>query len=556
MQILLIFSLIFAPLAFASVEPWAYALLQLIAFYTAARLFVKGRATYASPLYKNLLPAVLAIVLIGLLQALNENPVTAPSALLFTAWRPATLNAALLWLFYAAILFSVPQIINTPQRFTRLMWTIFGLGVLVALLGMFQKTGQNSLVYGLRQVKGDTFGPFINRDHGAHFLAMTAMVGLGLFFSGFRDLAAHKSRTRLFDLLAAQFLMLVMISTLIYGIYHSGSRGGLHSFAFSVGVTGFIAAGFMKTKKFRLAAWAGVLLLLAGYSLFVYQNKRLMGLKDGDFDRSVTMRFSMYNSGTEMLKDFPAFGTGLGAVEFAFPFYKRPDMPILGLVRHVHSDWLELFLQVGLLGGLIYVAGLAAALLAFFRTWRHCRSFRLKALYGGALGAVLAALCHNFVEFGSQMPANALFYYTLLGALASGPPAWAHREDEDPPEPEHIRRGLRNTVTAAAFLLCLCALPAVFAWYSDQRATDAPYEAKLKFQTAALAWRPTTQYAFRLAAAHFTQAFKDPAQAPALLAAAHRTLTPWLNRAPVTYDLQQLQKKILYFQAHPPKIPK
>jgi len=38
---------------------------------------------------------------------------------------PATLNAATKWLFYAATLVLVPQLINTPERFKKLMWMLF-----------------------------------------------------------------------------------------------------------------------------------------------------------------------------------------------------------------------------------------------------------------------------------------------------------------------------------------------------------------------------------------------------------------------------------------------
>ena len=77
MQTLLLLSLVFAPLAFAAVEPWAYAPLQIFAFGAAAALFAGGRAVSPNPLYKNLLPAVLAIALLGLLQAVTESPVNA-----------------------------------------------------------------------------------------------------------------------------------------------------------------------------------------------------------------------------------------------------------------------------------------------------------------------------------------------------------------------------------------------------------------------------------------------------------------------------------------------
>lgn len=554
---LLLSTLIFAPLAFASVEPWAQALLQIALFALAARTYAQGRDLWANPLYKNLLPAVLGLALLGLLQALNESPVTGPSSVLFTAWRPATLAASLNWLFYAAVLYAVPQVINTPERFEKLMWTVFGLGVAVALLGMFQKTGDNTFVYGIRKVPGQAFGPFINRDHGAHFLVMAAMCGLGLFFSGFRDLVRHQSRTRLFDLYAIQLLKLVMVGALVYGVFHAGSRGGLHSFALAALAAGAVAGSFLKTPRYRLLAWLGLALLLAGYALFLNSNPYMLGFKDGEMVKSVTMRFSMYKSALAMIKDFPLFGSGLGAVEFAFPPYKLPDMPAAGLVRHVHSDWMEIFVQAGFAGGLLYLAGLAAAVAGFFKTWRNCRSFRLKAMYGGALGALLAAATHNFVEFGSQMPANALLFFTLAGALASGPPVWAHRRsaDDEVPEPRRRRRHLRRSAYALAAVLCLWALPAVVAWQYDQRAAQAPYPEKARLLQQALLWRPNPQYAFRLAAAHYKAAFEEPDKYAAYLETAADITGAWLYRAPANYDLQRLREKVLYFRLHPPKRP-
>ncbi|MDT8286796.1 MAG: hypothetical protein RQ748_06775, partial [Elusimicrobiales bacterium] len=272
MQAAIILSLVFAPLAFASVEPWALGLLQAAYFALAARVYIKGLHVHPNPLYKNLIPAVLAIALIGLIQSITQNPVTAPSETLFTAWRPATLAGAHLWLFYAAVLFVVPQLINTPERFRRLMWTIFIMGTIIALLGMLQKTGDNTFIYGLRKVAGQPFGPFVNRDHGAHFLAISAMCGLGLFFSGLKPLLAQQSHTRLFDLLAVQFIKLVMLSALICGIVHAGSRGGGHSFAAAAAITGFAAAATLRSRRQKTVAITLMTLAVAGYGILLANN--------------------------------------------------------------------------------------------------------------------------------------------------------------------------------------------------------------------------------------------------------------------------------------------
>jgi len=553
MQAVIILSLIFAPLAFASVEPWALGLLQAAFFALAARTYIKGLHIHPNPLYKNLIPAVLGIALIGLLQALNQNPVTAPSALIFTAWRPATLGAVHLWLFYAAVLFVVPQLIDTPERFRRLMWTIFIMGTIVALLGMLQKTGDNTLVYGLRKVAGQPFGPFVNRDHGAHFLAISAMCGLGLFFSGLKPLFAQQSHTRLFDLLAVQFIKLVMLFALIYGIIHAGSRGGGHSFAAAAAIMGFAAAVALHSRRQKTIAITLMTLAVAVYGGVLANNERMAGMKAGDWDGSVKARFSMYESSRRLLSDFPLFGTGLGAVEHAFPAYKEDFFNDKQLVRHVHSDWIELFLQSGLAGGLIYLAGLIAALIHFFKSWRNNSSFTLKCMQGGAIGAVLAACGHNLVEFGSQMPANALAFYAIIGALA-GPGTHRKNRDDDDPEPAPPPRINANAAALIAILLIAAAIPAFMAWKADflAKSKDISIKNKLAYRRESLKWYPDPQAAFRLGADIYNNALKDKTNAtrcPAM-AEAQKAISPYLESAPVNQDLNRLARNLNIHLAH------
>ena len=548
MEILLLLSLVFAPLAFAAVEPWAYVPLYAVFFIGAARLYAKGGDSHENPLYKTLLPAVLGVALIGLLQALRQAPVNGPTPLLFTAWRLSTFNAVLLWLFYGAVMYCASKAIRTPAQLQRLLWTIFGMGVFVALMGMLQRTGDTTIVYGFRRVSNNAFGPFVNRDHGAFFLAMAGMAGLGLFFGGFKSLLVHQSHTRLFDLLAVQFLKFIMIVAVVAGIVKTGSRGGLHFFVCAASFMGFVTAGFLRTKTKKIAAWTALLLLLAGYILFLTKYRILLGLVGDQFDASVTARFSMYKSSWAMFKDFPIFGTGLGAVEHSFPFYKRSDFVVAEIVRHVHSDWIELFLQVGLAGGLIYLAGLVAALYGFYRAWLRCRSFTVKAVYGGALGAALVAMGHSFVDFGSQMPANALAFYALLGALASKPAVQGrgllpHEEEHETHSPRPPKK-YSYTAFALAALLTIAAVPQFLSWQSDQNTKTAGPEERIKLRVESLKWQPAPQPAFRLAAEYYNQALKDKTAPCRLFSKANDIAYPYLRQAPLNAGLTLLDRNL------------
>ncbi len=546
MEILLLISLVFAPLAFAAVEPWAFVPLYGVFFFGAAALYARGETRHANPIYKNLLPAVLAVALIGLLQALRQAPVNGPTPLIFTAWRLSTLNAVLLWLFYAAVLYCAAKAIKTPAQLRRLLWALFGMGVVVSLMGMLQKTGDETMVYGLRRVSGQPFGPFVNRDHGAYFLAMAGMAGLGLFFGGFKGLFAHQSHTKLFDLLAVQFLKFIMIVAIVAGLVKTGSRGGLHSFVCASAFMGFVSAGFFRTRAGKISARAALLLLLAGYCLLLSKYRILLGLEGDNFVGSVTTRFSMYKSSLAMFRDFPYFGTGLGAVEHSFPFYKRPDFVTDNIVNHVHSDWIELFLQAGLAGGLIYVAGLGAALYGFYRAWLRCRSFTVKAVYGGALGAALVAMSHSFVEFASQMPANALAFYALLGALASKPAVHGRgllpHEEEEEPEPARPPKKYAYAAYALAALFTAAAVPQFAAWQYDQLAKTASFEEKIKLRKEALNWQPDPRTAFRLSAEYYNQGLKDGTAHCRLFSAADDVAGPYLRRAPLNAGLGLLER--------------
>ncbi len=542
----------YAPLAFAAVEPWAYLPLYALFFLGAASAYARGENAHAVPIYRNLLPAVLAAVVIGLLQSFTQAAINGPAHTLFTAWRPATLNAVILWLFYAAVMYTAAKTIKTPAQLSRLLWTIFGVGVFVALMGTLQHTGDNTIVYGLRQVRGQAFGPFVNRDHGAFFLSMAGMCGLGLFFGGFRPLFRHQSHTTLFDLLAVQFLKLVMIAAIVAGIVKTGSRGGLHSFVSATVFIGFVAGGFLKSRAQKIWTWLALLLLLAWYGLVLSKYRILMGLDGENLVSSVTVRFSMYKSGWAMFRDFPFFGTGLGAVEHAFPYYAGPDLTSVtsNIVRHVHSDWLELFLQLGAVGGLIYLAGLFAALYGFYRAWLKCRSFTVKAVYGGALGAVIVGMLHSFVDFGLQMPANSLVFYLLLGALASRPAVMGRgltpHEEENDPEPSPPKRIYANTAAVLAALLTLAAFPQLMAWQYDQRASGAEFSEELALRRESLRWQPGPQAAFRLAAAGYNRAVKFRSEAPCQkFKAAQSAAWPFLRAAPVNYDLRRLERPLL-----------
>jgi O-antigen ligase len=136
-------------------------------------------------------------------------------------------------------------------------------------------------------------------------------------------------------------------------------------------------------------------------------------------DASAGARFAAAARTGELLTRFPVCGVGLGAFLAAFPLVQGAGLP--GTWRHAHDDWLELAATTGVLGTLLFAAGLAAGLAGLRQAWRRARRSEDRAAVVAASGALAAAGLHSLTDFGMTLPANALTLALLAGAaLAVG----------------------------------------------------------------------------------------------------------------------------------------
>lgn len=499
LQFFFVFILVFGPLAFGCVEPWSLAILQGAIFLLFFLCFSLRIPFYSSPLYKTFFPAVMVLMLVGVLQRFHPNPLSHPHSFLpFTAFSYGTSQALLLWGSYVAWLFCVPQLLRGQERLRQFAWLLFLLGVFIAVVGIMQMGQGNKAIYGLREVyQRDPFGPYYNRGHAASMMVMSVLTGCGLFFSRFFAFRSGRIRGRLPDLLATQMLLLFMISIIAYGIYKTGSRGGMHSFIFSIWLTSLLAVGFLKdrTKVWTIQLALG--LIPALYAAFLYFSPYWIGYARNSLDISAVYRLSMYRSGLSMIGDFPIWGVGLGAFRVVFPAYQEPM--VKGIVEHVHSDWLELFLETGVIGLLVYTLGLLGLFFHAYKAWRKYPSRELRCLTGGLLAAALAFLFHGLVEFSFQIPANAVLFFAIITALVS--PALGTGEGflvqtktnliSQPPRFISI-----GVCMLSLGLLALAARPAVAWWHAGRSTTlsERPY-----YLAKAVRWDPNPKYFHRTA---------------------------------------------------------
>ncbi len=414
---------LFGPLAFGCVEPWSRGALEIGIFALALACFLRGRRELP-PMATWFWLFAAAFAAFAAFQGLTPVAADLPwPQVPFTAAPSATRDAVLLWTAYAALLWSVPQAITTHQAARRYCYVLFGLGAGLAAQGLLQAATGGGKLYWYRATElTGVFGPYYNRDHAANFLLMTLAVGVGVFFSKRRDWPAVDGPPS--EYVRSQSRLAAVAALIFAGLVACASRGAFLAMPLSALLVVFVSAGFAKSAKARRLR-AGAALAVAAFVVFFCYRMVGLGAEAGAMtDLAITERFYIYGDAWRWLRDAPFFGTGAGSFSTVYPSYQ--DLDLRGLAEHAHSDWLELVLETGLAGLLAALAAAACLGVGAARAWYAAGSREMRALIGGALGAVAAFAAHSLFEFGFQIPGNAVIFLGLAGFLLSAP-LWADK---------------------------------------------------------------------------------------------------------------------------------
>jgi hypothetical protein len=534
---LLLFAVVFGPLAFGAVEPWSKAILEIDFFLLFAACALRGGGNFDQPVYKTLLPAVVALILLGCVQLLNPRSPIGPATLLPSTVSPyATRQTLILWSSYAALLWSAPQVLATREAQRRFAWTLFGVGAFIAVEGIIQLGQGNTAYYGLRHVRqGLPFGPYVNRDHAASFLVMSAFTGGGLFLSRWLGLRGRETIGAKSDLAASQLLMLFALGVVLAGVFFAKSRGAFNSFFLSLWMMSLIGTTFIKHGSYRWSARAMLGLAVPAYGLFLALHPAYIGDVISSPDRSVALRLAMYRGSLRLLCDLPIWGAGIGSTVSVFPPYRGPIFQgVSAVVDHVHSDWLEVFLQVGLIGALALCGGIVAFGHAILRSWRRDPSRARRWLIAGGLASFAAFLVHEAVDFSFHIPANAATFLAVAAYLSALTAA------EVPKAPTRARAwGL--PAAAAAALLILAAVRPAGAWWVLSGSEEAPAARRAALCARALAWDDDPEIRYEAADALMRETPSDPSLTRRAFALSRQAMAA----APLDYRYMNLNAGIL-----------
>jgi len=124
------------------------------------------------------------------------------------------------------------------------------------------------------------------------------------------------------------------------------------------------------------------------------------------------LRMNIWKDTLSLIRAHPLFGTGFGT--YATVYTTVQTTSLLNLVDHAHNDYLEITVELGIIGaGLLFgliLSVLARGISAFYRL----RQTREGFLVLGSCGSILAILFHSLADFNLQIPANVLVLAAIL----------------------------------------------------------------------------------------------------------------------------------------------
>jgi len=226
--------------------------------------------------------------------------------------------------------------------------------------------------------EGREFGPFPNRNHTGHVLAIGGVLALGCAFDAMRWNRGKWG----FWLFGAVVILVALVVNY--------SRGGLLLFFGSLGLWAAFSA--WQQKSWKLIAIAFSAILLAAAAVLVKGGATAERFAGGE-NSEVAFRFKVWSDTLQMCSGSPWCGVGLENFTSIFPFYRKASV-VEQTVLHPESDWLLVAAETGWVG----VACLAILLVILLRRALPFASGTQRRLRLAAFSVAIGAALHGLVD--------------------------------------------------------------------------------------------------------------------------------------------------------------
>jgi O-antigen ligase len=333
--------------------------------------------------------------------------------------RRLAFDEGLKYLSYILIMFAFSMLSGNRRRLLliAILWVFIGLLESVYGLTVYLTRGQLDL-WAPHWLGHDVLtGTFVNRNSYAAHLVNTFSMGLGLLFLLF----THGSHHRVLPLKRALGhlttpkggLLVLALLIIALALVFSQSRGGLLSIIAALVIMSIVALRVRRRGKTEIkVAIVGIVAVVLGIGIFQpgWLLTRLL-----EVEQSASGRIELWLMSLDLLAASPWVGFGSGAYPTVITSF-RPEgvLTAIGLNR-AHNDYLELLTDQGFIGAFLLALPVLFTLWKLIVAYRECRDSLTCGLLFGVLLGVFAFLIHAFVDFNFRIPANAAYFYAILG---------------------------------------------------------------------------------------------------------------------------------------------
>ena len=367
--------------------------------------------------------------------AISHQPSTSKSWQSISVYNHATKTELFKVLAYVGIFFLIvnynPSTVNRQPKtskhrsriksmLTRLIIVLIIMGSLESIYGLLECLGGFKHSLFMKNVYNSNFvtGTYVNLNHYSGYMAFVICMSFGYLtylLSKIPITTETMWRQRLVQMInligtragLISFLILIMSSALIL----SGSRMGICSF-----VTAVILMSIMISKKVSIKKLLIIVLPICLMSVWIGLNPVIKKFSSASVDiEAEGGRKQIWNDTYNLIKDFPALGTGLGTYEYVFPKYKT--IKAQKLFDHAHNDYLELISDMGFTGFLIVIAGAVYYLFIIIKMWFQRKNSFVRGITVGCFGGIAYIIVHSLTDFNLHIPANALHLSIITGIM-------------------------------------------------------------------------------------------------------------------------------------------
>ena len=334
----------------------------------------------------------------------------------FNPWRQLIIYASI-WLLVCSVWVGLTRRKSLRMLLTAIVCNALALGVLLAIQRV---TDNHRIPWPLTDWTDlGLTATFISYNHTGAFFALTVFCAFALasWHLDFGERSLLKSTP------ASAF---AFAGLLLFGaVFFSLSRGASLSLIVGIAIGG---AWFLVRRSLRpnsggtnplvakamMAVFLVFALIVIHYLDFSQIFRRWdVFLVQGAHESSVRERLLAREAGFKMLNDHWLRGVGAGCFRHLFPEYAKfyPDIYKGGQMfwEHAHCDWLEIPIELGLVGDLLLLGGVAWWFMLFFRSRAFLHPLAVPLLLGCG-----QTLIHAYIDFPFQCPAILATWCVML----------------------------------------------------------------------------------------------------------------------------------------------